>query len=127
MTGLAGHQKERPHRARRAHAQRVHRRLDELHGVVHRKPAGDHAAIGVDVEVDRLVGVVGFEEQQLRADQAGHRIIDLAVQEDDALAQEPGIDVEGTFAAARLFDDHRDELHHVAHRRPPLLQVMKSR
>src|SRR6185369_6397354 len=75
---------------------------------------------------DRLVRVLRLQEQELRADQSGHRIIDLAVEEDDALAQEPRIDVEGSLAAGGLFDHHRDELKHVAHRRPPCLQVMKS-
>jgi Amt family ammonium transporter len=80
------------------------------------------AAVGIDVEIDRPARILRFQEQELRADQSGHRVIDLAVEEDDALAQEARIDVEGTFAARRLFDDHRDELKHVAHRRPPCLQ-----
>jgi hypothetical protein len=97
----------------------MHRRLDVLHGVVHGEAAGHHAARRVDIEMDRLLRVLGFQEQQLRANQCGHGVVDFAVEEDDPLAQKSRIDVEGPFSTARLFDNHRDELHRFAHGRTP--------
>jgi multiple sugar transport system permease protein len=63
----------------------------------------------------------GFEEQKLGADEGGNGIVDFAVQKDDPLAQEAGIDIEGSFPSGGLFDDHRDELHRFAHRRTPIV------
>ena len=116
---LAGHQQQRAHGARRAHAQRVHGRLDELHGVVHGQAAGDHAAGRIDVQVDGLAGMLGLQEQQLRAHQRRNRVVDLAVQEHDAFAQQARIDIERPFSAAGLFHHHGDELHRSAHERTP--------
>ena len=56
----------------------------------------------VDVERDVLVGVLAFEEQQLRDDQVRGLVVDRADQEDHALAQQPRVDVVGALAAARL-------------------------
>lgn len=43
------------------------------------------AAGRVDVQVDWLLGVVGFEEEELCDDGGGHGFVDFAVQADDAL------------------------------------------
>jgi hypothetical protein len=47
--------------------------------------------------MDRPLRVLRLQEQQLRADQRGAGVVDLAVQEDDPLAQQARIDVEGAF------------------------------
>ena len=73
--------------------------LHERHRVVDGEQA-DHVAAGrVDVEVDRLVGVLGLEEQQLGDDQVGDLVVDRRAQEHDAFAQQPGVDVVGPLAA----------------------------
>ena len=59
--------------------------------------------------MDVLVGVFRFKEQQLRHDQVGHVIFHLTHEEDDALFQQPRINVIGTFAPSRLLDHHRDQ------------------
>ena len=55
-------------------------------------PADDRAAGRVDVEPDVLVGVLGGEQQQLRADRVGDLVLDLRAEEDDPLAQQPVVD-----------------------------------
>src|SRR5262249_34034844 len=47
-----------------------------------------------------------FEEQELGTDQARHPVMDGTHHEDDALLQQPGIDVEGPLAAVCLLDHH---------------------
>ena len=85
LAGLPGHQEKRAHGPGGPDAKGADGRLDELHRVVHRKPAGHDPAIGIDVEVDRLLRVVGLEEQQLRTYQRRRLVVDLAGQKDDAL------------------------------------------
>jgi hypothetical protein len=44
-------------------------------------------------------------------DEVGHVVVDRAAEEDHALAQEPGVDVERSLAAGVLLDDDGDEGH----------------
>jgi hypothetical protein len=67
--------------------------LDVLHGVVDGEPGGDAAAGRVDVQVDRLLGVLGLEEEELGDDRGRGDFFDFAVEADDALFQEPAEDV----------------------------------
>src|SRR5215216_2253269 len=106
---LAGGEQERPHRGRLPDAKRRHRAADELHGVVDRQPRGHDPARRVDVERNLLLRVLGLEEEQLRDDERGRVVLDRPGEEDDALAQEPRIDVERALAAVRLLDHHRHE------------------
>jgi hypothetical protein len=87
MSLCAGGQQQRAHRSRLPGAQRRHRRTDELHGVVDRKPRRHHAAGRVDVHRDFLLRILGFEEQKLRDRQRRHAVLDRAGHEDDALFQ----------------------------------------
>lgn len=43
------------------------------------------ASRGIDVQVDWLLGVVCFEEEELCDDGGGHGLVDLAIEADDAL------------------------------------------
>ena len=38
-------------------------------------------------------------------------VLDLLAQEDDPLAEQPGVDVERALAPRGLLDDHRDQCH----------------
>jgi len=85
-----------------------------------RESRGDRAARRVDVEVDVLVRVLGLEEQHLRDDQVGGRVVDRPDDEDDAFLEQARVDVVRAFAASALLDHHRDEaqaprLFHVRH------------
>ena len=60
----------------------------------------------VDVDVDRRVGVVGLEVQQLGADEVGDRVVDRRPEEDDPLLEEPAVQVVGPLTPVGLLD-HR--------------------
>ena len=55
--------------------------------------------------------VPAVEEEQLRGDHVGDRVLDLLAEEDDPLAEQARVDVEGAFVAAVLLHDHGDEWH----------------
>ena len=110
---LAGGEQERGHGGGLADAQGRHRRTDEVHGVVDRHPRGDHAARGVDVHRDLLLRSLGLQEQELRHHQGRHPVLDRTGDEDDALLEEPRIDVVGPLAADGLLDHHGDDVVHV--------------
>ena len=61
---------------------------DVLHGVVDGHAGGDGPARRIDVHVDFLFRVLGLQEKQLRADQAGHVIVDGAAEQDDPVLEE---------------------------------------
>ncbi len=56
-----------------------------------------------------LFGFSELEKEQLGAEQGADLIEHRAGQEDDALLEQPGIDVVGAFPAGGLLDHHRDE------------------
>ncbi len=56
-----------------------------------------------------LVRILGFEEQHLRHDQVGRRVVDGSHEEHDPLLEKARIDVVGPLSAPALLDDHRHE------------------
>ena len=92
-------------------AHRADVRLDELHRVVDRQPRVDAAAGRVDVERDVLFGILALEVQQLRDHEVRDLVVDRRAQEDDALVEQPRVDVELALPARRALDDHRDQWH----------------
>ena len=100
LARLARHQEKRSHGSGGPDAKGADGRLDELHRVIHRKAARHDAAVGVDIKVDRLLRVLGLQEEQLRADQRRHLVVDLAAEKDDPLPKQAGVDVERALAAA---------------------------
>ena len=82
----------------------------ELHRVVDCQ-AGCHAPAGrVDVDVDVLLRVGHLQEEHLSDDGVGNEIIDGSPDKDDAVLEEPRIDVEGAFPASVLLNDGWDEV-----------------
>lgn len=75
----AAAQQQRAHRRRLAKTDGRHGRPDVLHRVVDRKPGRHAAARRVDVQRDRLLRVVGFEEEELRDDAGAEDFFDFAV------------------------------------------------
>ena len=102
-------QQEGAHAAGLADADGRDVRLDELHGVVDRHAGGDGTARRVDVQMDILVRVFRFKEQQLRNDEVGHVVLYRANQEDHTLLQQARVDVVSAFATGGLLDNHRDQ------------------
>ena len=101
----AGGKEERAHAGGHPHADRVHRALQELHGVIYRHPCRNRAAGRVDVHVDVALWVVRVQEKQLRDDDVGDVVGHRRAEEDDAVHQEPREDVVSAFAARRALDD----------------------
>src|SRR5690348_15303478 len=56
---------------------------------------------------DLLVRVFGLEVQKLRHDQVRDLVVDRGPQEDDALVEQPAVDVECSLSARGLLDNHR--------------------
>jgi hypothetical protein len=84
--------------------------LDHLDGVVDSQPGIHNSPRRIDVELDVLVRVLMSQEEHLGDDQVGDLIIDRSTQEDDAVLQQPRVDVERSLTPVRAFDDHRDEI-----------------
>ena len=56
--------------------------------------------------------------EQFGDGQVGDLVVDRAAEEDDPLAQEAGVDVEGALAARGLLDDDGDQRAHAGSLRP---------
>src|SRR6266571_3760502 len=109
---LAGRARRQQHRAegsRLADADGLHVRPHELHGVIDRHPRRGHATRAVDVDVDVLLRVLGFEEEELGDDQVRHHVVDGGAYEDDVVLQQARVDVVGPLAAGGLLDHHGDK------------------
>ena len=79
-----------------------------LHRVVDGEARRDGSAGAVDVEVDVLLGVFALQEEELGDDGVCDSVVDLSPQEDDAVLQQPRVDVVGAFALGGLLDDDRN-------------------
>src|SRR5919112_3250697 len=98
----AGREQKRPHRRRHPQGRRDDVRLDELHGVVDRESGRDAAARGVYVEVDVLLWVLALQVEKLGHDGVGHLVVNRGAKEDDAVFQEPRVDVHRALPARAL-------------------------
>src|SRR5450759_1635038 len=68
------------------------------------------SARAVDVKSDLLFRILRLEVEQLRHHEVGDLVVDRGADEDDALLEEPRVDVEGPLAAARVLHHHRHEI-----------------
>src|SRR5205085_258202 len=107
LAARARGEEQRAHRGALAEADRHHVGAYELHRVVDRHAGADDAARGVDVEVDVLLRVFGFEEEELRDDEVRHRVVNRRAEEDDVVAKQSRVDVRVALAARRLLEDRR--------------------
>src|SRR6266498_1922282 len=108
LAARAGGEQQRSQRHRDPDAGGRHLGLDELDRVVDGQAGVDGAAGAVDVERDVLAGVLGLEMEQLGDRQVGDLVVDRRPQEDDSLAEETRVDVEGALTVHRLLDHHRN-------------------
>jgi hypothetical protein len=109
LAARAGGQDHRGGRGGLPQAVRGHVGLEELHRVVDREQGRGGPARAVHVQGDVLARLDRVEEQQLRHDRVGERVVDRLAEEHDALAEQARVDVEGPFAARGLLDDGGDE------------------
>ena len=79
--------------------------------------AAERSAGGIDVEGDLPLRALGLQVQQLGHHDVGHTVVDLGPQEDDALGQQPRVDVERALAVRGPLDDRGDRV--LAHARNP--------
>jgi hypothetical protein len=84
--------------------------INVLHGIIHSHAGSDNPARTVDVHIHRLFGSFSLEEEELGRDNAGHLVCDGTVDADDALAEETGVDVEGSFAGHAVLEDYRHKV-----------------
>jgi hypothetical protein len=105
--------------------------LDALDRIVEGE-AGRHGTAGrVDVDRDVLLGILRLEEEELGYGEVGRQVVDLAVDEDDPVLEEAGVDVVGPLADARLLDDDGHQvMHSLVHGRIPhcrkLLRILEQ-
>lgn len=103
LSGTPTRQEERTHRGGLPHADGGDWTPDVVHGVVNGHAGGNGAAGRVYIQRDRLRGVVGFEEEELRGDRGGHGVVDLTVEANDAFGEQAREDVRGFPAAGLVF------------------------
>src|SRR5579875_1757368 len=113
----AGHEDDRPKARRTAHGHGGDRGPYVLHGVVDSEAGGHGAAGRVDVDLDLPLRVLGRQIDQLGHDQVRHHVVDRTSEDDDAIAQQPGVDVEGALTPATVVLDHGGDPGHRFHHR----------
>ena len=93
LAGRAAAEQELRHRRREADAHGCDFAAQRLHRVVDREAGVDLAAGGVQVERDRQVGVLGFDDEELGAHPLGERTVDRAGEHDPSLLEHAAGDV----------------------------------
>ena len=95
-------EQERAHGGRHADADGRHIAFDVLHGVIDGHSGGDAAARAVDIELDVLVRILGFQIQKLCHNETCRRIVDFFGQEHNTVVQQTGKNVVAALTAAGL-------------------------
>ena len=98
-------QQESTHGCRHAHGNGGHIALDILHGVINGHARRDAAAGAVDIKLNVLVGILGFQIQKLGNYQTGSGVVDFLRQENDAVVQQAGENVIAALSAAGLLNN----------------------
>ena len=96
-----------------ADADGLHVAFNEVHRVSNCETRCHHATRRIDVERDVLLGIFGFEKKKLANDDAGHVVFDFTRHEDNPVAEQSGIEIEGTLRTTVLFEDHRNQSHEI--------------
>src|SRR5207249_2795395 len=81
----------------------------KLHRVVNGKAGGDIAAWRIDVDVDVLLRVFHLQEEQLRDHEIRYVIINRRSNENDAVFEQPRINVIAALATPSLLHHHRHQ------------------
>lgn len=106
LPGVPAYQKDGTHGGRYAQAICIYVTRDELHRIVNRETRRDGSSGGVDVDVDVFFRVSHLKEQKLGNDGIRHIVVNSGADEDNAVFQETGVNVKGSFAAAVLLHHH---------------------
>ena len=81
--------------------------LKEVHGVVNGHTVGHAATWRVDVEADVLFRVLHLEEEHLRDDRIGDKIVDRCADEYNTVAKKAAVNIPGALGATFTFVDSR--------------------
>jgi hypothetical protein len=100
----SGRQQYRRHGCGLTNAYCGHVRLDEPHGVIYRKRAGNGAARAVDVQGYVAFGIFGFKEQQFGHNDVCHDFIYFGADKNYVIPEQAGIDVVMALSAPGGFD-----------------------
>ncbi len=109
LAGRAGGEEDGRRRRGLPDADRRHVRRDVLHRVVDAEQGVHVAARRVDVEGDVLARRLRLEVEELGDDQVGAGVVDRRAEEDDAVGEQPGVDVVRPLTAVGRLDDGGDE------------------
>jgi len=93
-------QEKSTHTRRHSETNRLYVTGYELHCIVDGESRGDGSARGVDIEGDVLVRVLVREEEELGHENVGDLVVDVGSEEEDAVFEEAGNDVNLTLATA---------------------------
>ena len=74
------------------------------------RPAVTDAAGRIDIEMYVLVGILGFQVQELRDDEVRRVVLDRTHDENHPLLQQTRIDIVRALAACGLFYHHGDQV-----------------
>src|SRR5947207_1628510 len=93
------------------HAEAIGRHIarKKLHRVVNGKPCRYRSARRVNVDIDVLLCVLHLQKEQLRDDQIGDVIVHWSSNENNAVLQEPRVNVVAALAPAGLLHNHRNQ------------------
>src|SRR5262249_35666407 len=109
FVGPASDKKNRTHPPCLSDENRFYIIQNKLNRVVNCQSRRNRSTRTVDVQRNVALWILSFQEQQLRRDQVGYVVIDRCSYKDDAVTQQPRIDVVRAFAAIGLFNHHRDQ------------------
>ena len=99
------------HRRALAEAVGCHRAVDELHRIVDGHAGGYRASRRVDVQMHVGLGVVRLEKEHLGDHGVGDLVVDGRAEKDDAVFQQPAVDIHRPLFAAALFDHIGNQRH----------------
>ena len=97
-------QQESAHRRSHAHTNGGNITLDVLHGVVDSHTGSYGTAGAIDIKLNILGRILGFQIQKLGNHQRSSCVIDLLGQENDSIVQQTGKNIVAAFAAAGLLN-----------------------
>ena len=80
--------------------------IQTVHGIIHRHAGSNNTSGGINVKIDILVRIFGFEKQKLGDQEIGNLIVDGGSQKDDPILQEPGVNIISPLPPAALLDNH---------------------
>src|SRR5260370_28436809 len=77
--------------------------------IKNREPRRDRSTGRVYIHIDLTLGILGLKEEKLRRNEVRDLVVDLTAEEDDAILQQPRVNVVGALTAPGLLDHEWNE------------------